>query len=78
MLRSMLTWLICDSQLSMATLGTLFGGVWLATRGGDKKKKEQGPPINASSKDEEQFIQCVYPFFPFPRGMRASIEMNNE
>ncbi|KAL2218139.1 hypothetical protein M432DRAFT_418775 [Thermoascus aurantiacus ATCC 26904] len=43
--------------LSMATLGTLFGGVWLATRGGDKKKKEQGPPINASSKDEEQFIQ---------------------
>lgn len=42
----------------MATLGSLFGGVWLSTRGGDKKK-QQGPPINASSKDEEQFIQYV-------------------
>ncbi|KAL1998864.1 hypothetical protein VTN02DRAFT_5465 [Thermoascus thermophilus] len=41
----------------MAVLGSLFGGTYLATRGGDKQKKEQGPPINASSKDEEQFIQ---------------------
>lgn len=50
----------------MAVLGSLFGGTYLATRGGDKQKKEQGPPINASSKDEEQFIQCVDPFLPFP------------
>ncbi|KAL1975833.1 hypothetical protein VTN31DRAFT_4225 [Thermomyces dupontii] len=41
--------------LSMATLGALFGGSWLALRGGDKK--QQTPPINASSKDEEQFVQ---------------------
>jgi len=27
--------------------------------GGDKKKKESGPPINATSKDEEKFIQYV-------------------
>jgi F-type H+-transporting ATPase subunit k len=40
----------------MATLGALFGGSWLAMRGGDKKTA-QGPPINASSKDEEAFIQ---------------------
>jgi F-type H+-transporting ATPase subunit k len=40
----------------MATLGTLFGGSWLAMRGGAKKTAE-GPPINASSKDEEAFIQ---------------------
>jgi F-type H+-transporting ATPase subunit k len=40
----------------MATLGTLFGGSWLAMRGGEKKTA-QGPPINASSKDEEAFIQ---------------------
>lgn len=42
----------------MATLGTVFAGAWYATRG-DEKKKEQGPPTNASSKDEEQFIQYV-------------------
>ncbi|KAL1962016.1 hypothetical protein VTN77DRAFT_660 [Rasamsonia byssochlamydoides] len=42
--------------LAMATLGTLFAGSWLGLRGGEKKK-EQGPPINASSKEEEQFIQ---------------------
>ena len=44
------------SQLAMATLGTLFVGSWAAMRGGEKKK-EQGPPINATSKDEENFIQ---------------------
>ena len=27
--------------------------------GGDKKKKETGPPINATSKEEEKFIQYV-------------------
>jgi len=42
----------------MATLGATFGGSWLAMRGGNKK--QQGPPINASSKEEEQFIQYVH------------------
>lgn len=42
----------------MITLGTLFTGSAYAMRGGEKKK-EQGPPINATSKDEEQFIQYV-------------------
>lgn len=46
----------------MTVLGSIFGGTYLATRGGGDKKKQQGPPINAGSKDEEQFIQCVYPF----------------
>lgn len=33
--------------------------------GGSKKTQaHQGPPINASSKDEENFIQCVYLFLP--------------
>ena len=27
---------------------------------GGSKTKEQGPPINASSKEEEQFIQYVW------------------
>lgn len=49
---------LANWQLSMITLGTLFGGAYLSTRGGDKKA-EQGPPIAASSKDEEQFIQYV-------------------
>ncbi len=40
----------------MATLGAAFGGSYLAMRGGEKKTA-QGPPINASSKDEEAFIQ---------------------
>jgi hypothetical protein len=43
----------------MVTLGAIFSGSYLATRGGEKKK-EQGPPINASSKEEENFIQYVY------------------
>jgi F-type H+-transporting ATPase subunit k len=45
----------------MATLGAVFGGSWLATRGGNTDK-QQGPPINASSKEEEQFIQYVCRF----------------
>jgi len=40
----------------MATIGSIVGGSYLALRGGDKKKA-QTPPINASSKDEEAFIQ---------------------
>ncbi|CAD6565862.1 MAG: hypothetical protein ASARMPREDX12_003670 [Alectoria sarmentosa] len=42
--------------LAMATLGTFAAGTTLAM-GGKEKAKEQGPPINASSKDEEDFIQ---------------------
>ena len=42
----------------MATLGSTFAISAWGMSGGEKKK-EQGPPINASSKEEEQFIQCV-------------------
>lgn len=40
----------------MGVLGTLFGGIFAAT-GGSKKVPNAAPPINASSKDEENFIQ---------------------
>ncbi|KAJ9492831.1 hypothetical protein VN97_g448 [Penicillium thymicola] len=43
--------------LAMATLGSLFAGSYLAVSGGEKPKTAQGPPINASSKDEENFVQ---------------------
>ncbi|CAI7580799.1 unnamed protein product [Penicillium palitans] len=43
--------------LAMATLGSIFAGSWLAVSGGEKPKTAQGPPINASSKDEENFVQ---------------------
>lgn len=49
-------------QLAMATLGSLFGGTFIATRGGGKQQQQQqqqGPPVSASSKDEEKFIQYV-------------------
>ncbi|KAJ5338711.1 hypothetical protein N7452_005439 [Penicillium brevicompactum] len=46
--------------LAMATLGSIFAGSWLAAGGGEKPKTAQGPPINASSKDEENFIQYVH------------------
>ncbi|KAE8151826.1 hypothetical protein BDV25DRAFT_152193 [Aspergillus avenaceus] len=42
--------------LAMGVLGSLFGGVFLATRGGSQPKPA-APPIQASSKDEETFIQ---------------------
>lgn len=52
----------------MVTMGAMFGGTWLAMRGGEKPKKDaSGPPIAASSKDEEAFIQYVS---PFPPGVR--------
>jgi hypothetical protein len=37
----------------------MFAGSWLAMSGGEKPKTAQGPPINASSKDEENFVQYV-------------------
>lgn len=46
------------SQLAMLTLGTTFAGTAWAMSG-TEKTKEQGPPLNAGSKDEEQFIQYV-------------------
>ncbi|KAK0101238.1 hypothetical protein ONS95_006417 [Cadophora gregata] len=42
--------------LAMITLGALFGGTALSM-GGSTAKKTQGPPINASSPDEESFIK---------------------
>ncbi|ETI27536.1 hypothetical protein G647_09727 [Cladophialophora carrionii CBS 160.54] len=42
--------------LSMATLGTVFAIPFLLP-GGSKNKNSSTPPINASSKDEEKFIQ---------------------
>lgn len=51
----MLTFLFV--QLAMITLGTLFGGGYLMTRGG--KKETATPPINAASSDEADFIKCA-------------------
>ncbi|KAF3922775.1 hypothetical protein AA313_de0200635 [Arthrobotrys entomopaga] len=44
--------------LSMATLGAVFGLSYLGM-GGSSKKPQTTPPIQASSKDEENFIQYV-------------------
>lgn len=51
----------------MATLGSIFAGSWLAVSGGEKPKTAQGPPINASSKDEENFVQYVQHHLGEPR-----------
>ncbi|KAF1976423.1 hypothetical protein BU23DRAFT_551887 [Bimuria novae-zelandiae CBS 107.79] len=40
----------------MATLGTTFAGAWLSMRGGDKSEQTT-PPINAKSKEEENFVK---------------------
>jgi hypothetical protein len=40
----------------MATLGTLFAGSAFAMSG-EKKAKAEGPPIQAQSSDEENFIK---------------------
>ncbi|KAK5016578.1 hypothetical protein BJ546DRAFT_1059174 [Cryomyces antarcticus] len=54
---SMGTWLtLVAIQLAMATLGTTFLGAF-AAMGGSKASQQSGPPINATSKDEEKFIQ---------------------
>ncbi|OJJ84798.1 ATP19 family protein [Aspergillus glaucus CBS 516.65] len=43
----------------MGVLGSTFAGAFLSTRGGSKEQqqKQQGPPVQAGSKDEEDFIQ---------------------
>lgn len=46
--------------LSMATLGSVFGGIalWRATRSTPAQAaRGASPPINAADKDEEAFIQ---------------------
>lgn len=45
-------------KLAMWTLGLAAVGGYYGMSGGEKKK-EQGPPINATSPDEEKFIKCV-------------------
>ncbi|MCJ1375702.1 hypothetical protein MMC20_006939 [Loxospora ochrophaea] len=47
---------VAGRQLSIATLSITGLVAAVAMRGGEKAK-EKGPPINASSKDEEAFIQ---------------------
>ncbi|KAL4803969.1 hypothetical protein BDV18DRAFT_143591 [Aspergillus unguis] len=47
---------IGSHHLSLGILSSLFGGVYLATRGGSPAKPA-APPIKAESKDEENFIQ---------------------
>ncbi|KAM7192964.1 ATP synthase subunit K, mitochondrial [Naviculisporaceae sp. PSN 640] len=45
-------------HLAMLTLGTLFGGSYLATRpSGAQKAATVTPPINAASSDEFDFIK---------------------
>lgn len=48
----------------MAVLGTMFAGSYLAMGGGSKPKSAAGPPINASSKEEGDFIQYVPAIYP--------------
>ncbi|KAF7718099.1 Uncharacterized protein PECH_002436 [Penicillium ucsense] len=43
--------------LSMAVLGSMFAGSYLAMGGGSKPKTADGPPINAASKEEGDFVQ---------------------
>ncbi|KAI9799378.1 MAG: hypothetical protein M1833_004078 [Piccolia ochrophora] len=40
----------------MTTLGVM-GAIGAVSLGGSKKTKEQGPPINATSSEEENFIK---------------------
>jgi F-type H+-transporting ATPase subunit k len=47
--------------LAIATLGTLFVGSYIGLSGGKKPEdKAKGPPINAGSKDEENFIKYAH------------------
>lgn len=59
----------------MLTLGTTFAGIGYAMSG-EKKPKEQGPPINAGSKDEEQFILYVDLVIEIHNGSRESLMMS--
>lgn len=46
-------------QLAMITLGTA-AAIGAVSMGGKQKAKTDGPPINATSKDEEKFIQYAH------------------
>lgn len=60
---------IKNEYLTLATLGTVFGGIALARSGGSKKKEEpkaggslvervkEAVPITAGSSEEEEFIR---------------------
>lgn len=48
----------CAQQLAIGVLSTMFGGVFLLS-GGSSKAVQQSPPIKASSRGEEDFIQYV-------------------
>ncbi|EGP87458.1 unnamed protein product [Zymoseptoria tritici ST99CH_1A5] len=43
--------------LAIGTLTTLFAGTWAMTGGSKKSPIQNAPQIQASSKDEENFIQ---------------------
>ena len=45
-------------QLAIGVLSTMFGGIALLS-GGSSKAVQQSPPIKASSRGEEDFIQYV-------------------
>jgi F-type H+-transporting ATPase subunit k len=46
----------------MATLGATGLGAWLSMRGGKAAEPQQSPPLNAKSKEEENFIKYeTYP-----------------
>ncbi|KAK3946853.1 hypothetical protein QBC32DRAFT_356343 [Pseudoneurospora amorphoporcata] len=46
---------VASQYLAMGVLGSLFGGVYLAS--GGSKSTPATPPINASSSDEADFIK---------------------
>jgi hypothetical protein len=54
-------------QLAMGVLGTMFGGIALLS-GGSSKAVQQSPPIKASSRGEEDFIQYVLNTFATDSG----------
>ncbi|KAL4787590.1 hypothetical protein BJX76DRAFT_354072 [Aspergillus varians] len=47
---------IGSHHLALGILSSLFGGIYVASRGGSAQNKPATPPIQASSKDEEVFI----------------------
>lgn len=55
----------------MITLGT-FGAIAAISMGGKQKAKQDGPPINATSKEEEKFIQYAH----IPIVMLSDLKLN--
>jgi hypothetical protein len=58
-------------QLALGILTSLFAGIGYASSGGAKKVTGSTPPINASSKDEADFIQYVASFVSLCLSERA-------